>query len=157
MAVIADPESPGGGFGTGEEEAEVEFVDGEPIVWEFVPGNPENAVRNLYRAVESGVVFGLVLSQNAQKPLNAGVVNTVARQLGAMWNANAAVPGVTDIAETQDTRPLGGLQDVAQVYVESTSGKSAGILTLTQDEFRSDVFAEAVAAERANLDALEKV
>lgn len=142
------------GGGQVDVEADAIFRSGEPTVYEFVAGQPEQATRYTYTAAESLVDFSLVVSGEALK--SPKLIATVARQWAATWNQNAQVPGVTDIAETQEVRPLGSLEDVVQVAVESTSGRSTAIITLRQSDSRPDVFAQRIADERATLDALEK-
>lgn len=155
MAVLLD-DSGGGGINTdpgSEDTAPFTFGDAEPTVHEFVPGKPEQATRYTYIADASQVGYSLIVSQEAQK--FPDLIVTVAGQLANTWNLNAAVPGVTDIGESQNVKPLGSLVDVYNVAVESTSGRSEAIITLTDDEIRPDVFADAIAAERKTLDRLE--
>ena len=143
-----------GGGGGSEAEAPYTFQDAEPTVHEFVPGKPEQATRYLYVADASQVGFSLVVGSEALK--NPGLISTVAGQWANTWNLNAAVPGVQDIGEDQAVRPLGSLEDVVNVAVSSTSGRSSGIITLTQSQVRPDDFAAEVAAFRKVLDANEE-
>ncbi len=155
MAVLLDGTG-GGGINTdpgSEETAPFTFGDAEPTVHEFVPGKPEQATRYTYIADASQVGYSLIVSQEAQK--FPDLIVTVAGQLANTWNQNAAVPGVTDIGESQDVKPLGSLVDVYNVAVQSTSGRSEAIITLTDDLIRPDVFATYVSDERARLDKLE--
>ncbi len=153
MVVVGDVGGDnGGGGGSGsEQEDPYTYLGGEPTVHSFSPEVVEQATRFSYRADESGVVYSLVVSGEALKfPV---LIATVAGQYAHTWNLNAAVAGVTDIAESQEVRPLGSLEDVYNVAVESTNGKTGGVLTLGQDDIRPDVFAEQVAAYRKTLDA----
>lgn len=147
----------GGGIGITGEEADATLLGGEATLHAFSPEHVENAQRNIYRADASGVTYALTLSMEALKPDNAALVNTVAREYAAMWNKNAAVTGVLEIAEVQDTTPLGQLVDIAQVAIESTSGRSQTVLELPESKFPPDLFAAAVGAAVAGLDALENV
>lgn len=141
------------GGGTPDVEATADFQSAEPTVHEFVPGRPEQASRWLYVAHDSQIGFSLVVGREAQK--SPALIRTVARQTAAMLNADAAVPGVDDIAEDQEVKPLGSLTDVFRVAVSSTSERSSTFLTLKPADMRPDVFAELVGAARADLDDLE--
>lgn len=134
------------------------FLQSEPTLHAFSPELVEDAQRNTYQADESGVVYSLVLSGEALKASATGsdLIATVAGQMAAVWNENARVPGVADIVETQETSPLGSLNDIFQVAVESTSGRSTNILTLTPSQIRPDVFAGIVAAQVALLNRNER-
>lgn len=133
------------------------FLFSEPTLHSFTPELVEDAQRNTYRADLSGVVYSLVLAGEVYKNMrtNATLVATVAGQLAAVWDENAAVPGVADIVETQDVSPLGSLTDVFQIAVQSDSQRSTAIITVQDQQVRPDVFAGIVAAERAALNAQE--
>ncbi len=161
MVVITDVGGDVGGDGGGissEAVAPFTFLLSEPTLYAFAPDVVEDAQRNTYQADESGVVYSLVVSgealKNARK--NPGLIATVAGQYASAWNQNWAVPGVVDVAETQDVTALGSLHDVFQVAVESTSGRSTSILTVADQDVRPDVFAGLVADEVKALDAQEK-
>lgn len=155
MAVLGDADGSGVGGIASDAEATAIFLNGEPTIYAFAEDVVEQATRYYYEAADSGVVFTLVVSGEAQK--HPSLIGTVARQLAATWNENAKVPGVQEIdASAQDTTPLGFLVDVANVAVTSTSGKNGGILTVRDQEHRPDVFAEIVAEFRAQLDAVEQ-
>lgn len=146
----------GGGIAS-EAEAPFTFLLSEPTLYAFSPELVEDAQRNTYQADTSGVVYSIVLSGEALRyyrkyPDNLG---TVAGQLAAMWDENRAVPGVTDIIPTQDVSPLGSLYDVAQVAVESTSGRSTAIITVRDQDSRPDIFAPIIADAVKSLDAQE--
>lgn len=146
-----------GGIGS-EEEAPFTLLLSEPTLYAFSPELVEDAQRNTYQADASGVVYSLVLSGEALKyqRTNPGLIATVAGQLAAAWNTNAAVPGVVDIQPTQETSALGSLYDVTQVAVESTSGRTTEILTLRDQQVRPDVFASIIAATVKAMDAAER-
>jgi hypothetical protein len=129
----------------------------EPTLHAFSPELVEDAVRNTYQADESGIVYSLVVAGEALRyeRKHPGNIATVAGQLAAVWNENARVPGVTDIVETQEVSPLGSMDDIFQVAVESTSGIFNSILTVTENQVRPDVFAKIIAAEVARLNAAE--
>ncbi len=127
------------------------YLGGEPTVHSFGGEQVEQATRFSYRADQSGVVFTILASGEALN--NPGVIATVAGQLAHQWNVNATVAGVTDIAESQEVKPLGSLDDVYNVAVESTNGLTGGVLVLATEDTRTDVFAEKVAAYRKTLDA----
>jgi hypothetical protein len=129
----------------------------EPTLHAFSPELVEDAVRNTYQADESGVVYSLVLAGEALRyeRIHPGNIATVAGQMAAVWNENARVPGVTDIVETQEVSPLGSLDDIFQVSVESASGLFTSILTVTPNQIRPDVFAQVIAREVAALNAAE--
>jgi hypothetical protein len=129
------------------------FIGGEPTIYSITPDRVLQAVRFEYQAVESGVGYALVVAGEGLK--DAPLIAKVAGQWAATWNANAKVPGVEDIAETQEVRPLGALEDVVQVAVSSSSGRLTEILTLDQYDSETSRFAEKVAAERARLDTFE--
>ena len=161
MVLIGDVGGDDGGSGGGagsEATAPFTFLLSEPTLHAFSPELVEDAQRNTYQADDSGVVYSLVLAGEALKfqQVNPSLIATVAGQWANTWNVNAAVPGVADIAETQDVSPLGSLDDVFQVAVTSTSGRSTAILTLRDQQLRTDVFAGIVAAEVAALDTIEK-
>lgn len=137
------------GGGPVDEVAPYTFIGGEPTIHSFSPDHQEQATRFEYQADASGVVYSLVVSGEALK--FPDLIATVAGEWAATWNINAAVAGVEDIAESQDVKPLGGLEDVVQVAVSSPSGKSTSVLTLRQSEVSPDVFAAKVSAERARL------
>ncbi len=127
------------------------YLGGDDTVHSFGDAKVEQATRFAYRADESGVVYTILASGEALN--NPGVIQTVAGQLAHQWNINATVPGVVDIAETQITKPLGGLDDAYDIAVISTNGKTPGVLQLEPADTRTDVFAEKVAAYRKTLDA----
>ena len=148
----------GSGGLASEETAPFTFLVSEPTLYAFSPELVEDAQRNTYQADQSGVVFSLVLSGEALKLSRSepDLIATVAGQWAAVWDTNRAVVGVTDIQETQEVTALGSLDDVVQVAVESTSGRSTGILQLAPVNYRPDLFAQAVADEIAVLDAQEQ-
>lgn len=148
MAVIGDV----GGIAS-EATAPYTYLGGEATIHSFDGEHTEQATRFSYRADASRVVYSLVVSGEALK--FPDLIATVAGQYAAVWDENAAVAGVTDIAETQEVRPLGGLDDVYNVAVESQSGKTEGVISLHVLDTRPDLFAAAVAAERKTLDAFE--
>lgn len=142
---------------TSEATAGFTFLLSEPTLHAFSPELVEDAVRNTYQADQSGIVYSLVIVGRALKKaeLSPTLVPTIAGEMAAVWNENAAVPGVSDIVETQETTALGSLYDVFQVAVESTSGLSTTFLTLTQNQTRPDIFAGIIAAAVKRLDANE--
>jgi hypothetical protein len=140
-----------GGGGLPEQQDAYIYLGGEPTVHAFTPEHVEQATRFQYQAAQSGVVYSVLASGEALK--SPALIATVAGQMAHAWNQNALVPGVTDIAETQEVRPLGSLEDVYQIAVESTNGKTGGVLTVEGQNIRPDVFAELVADYRATLDA----
>ena len=129
------------------------FLSGEPTIYTFSPDDIENAVRNTYQADESGVVYAVTFVR--PELLQASAFADVAESWANIWNQNAKVPGVEDIAPDQRVLPLGGLQDIATVAIVSTSGRSSAVVTLVQDEVIPDVFAERIRTEVARLDAIE--
>lgn len=139
-----------GGGGLPEQEDPYIYLGGESTVHSFDLEHVEQAMRFSYEAIPSGVVYTILAGAEAQK--SPGLIKTVAGQMSHAWNLNAAVPGVVDIAETQEVRPLGSLDDVYQIAVESTNGKTGGVLTVEAVNIRPDVFAQLVAAYRAQLD-----
>lgn len=138
------------GGGTGEAEADVRLLGGEPTVHAFSPERVEQATRFEYQAIQSGVVFGLVVTNEAKN--SPALITTVARQVAAALNADAAVPGVVDMEETQTVSPLGSVDDVWNIAITSTSGKVTQIFTFGQQSMRSDIFAQNVASLRTQLD-----
>ncbi len=140
-----------GGGGLPEQEDAYLYLGGEPTVHAFSPEVVEQATRFTYQAVESGIVYTVLASGEALN--NPGVISAVAGQLAHTWNVNAQVPGVTDVAESQEVSPLGSLDDVYNVAVESTNGKTGGVLVVKDQDIRPDVFADTVAAYRKTLDA----
>jgi hypothetical protein len=129
------------------------FLSSEPTLVVLSPENVKPGQRMQFRADQSGVVFsltayGIVLDSPDRVAATAG-------RWAAFWNTAAATPGVEEIEESQDVRPLGALYDTANVAVQSTSGRSTGILTLAQDILHVEYFQQAVAQYRATLDAIE--
>lgn len=153
MVVLADIENGGSGGIASEAEADVTYLGGEPTVHAFSPERVEQAERFEYRADESGVVFALVVSGEALK--FPDLILTNARQLANTLNVDAAVDGVTGIAETQEVSDLGSVDDVFNVSVRSTSGLTAQIYTVSPMSMRPDVFAGLVKTWRKQLDAYE--
>lgn len=139
-----------GGGGLPEQEDAYTYLGGEETVHSFDLEHVESAMRFSYESIPSGVVFTILAGKEAQK--SPGLIKTVAGQMSHAWNLNVAVPGVVDVAETQEVRPLGSLDDVYQIAVESTNGKTGGVLTIDSVDIRPDVFAQLVAAYRATLD-----
>ena len=133
-------------------EAAVRYLGGEPTVHAFSPEKVEQAMRFEYQAVDSGVVFGMIVSTIAAQ--DPGLINTVARQTAYALNQDALVPGVVDMAETQVTQPLGSIDDIWQIAITSTSGLTTQIFNFGQASMRPDIFKGNVEALRANLDAL---
>lgn len=153
MVVLTDVEGGGSGGIASEAEADVTYLGGEPTIHAFSPEKVEQAERFEYQADESGVVFALVVSGEALK--FPDLILTNARQLAATLNADYAVDGVTGIAETQDVDDLGSVNDVFNVSVRSTSGKTVQVYTVAPLDMRTDVFAESVKTWRSQLDAYE--
>ena len=148
----------GSGGLSDETTAPFTFLLSNPTLYAFSPELVEEAQRNTYQADDSKVVYSIVVSGNLLDFIRAtgsDVLATVAGQWANAWNINRAVPGVADIAETQDASPLGSLYDVVQVAVVSTSGKSTSILTLTDNQLPPDAFAPIIRAEVQRLDAAE--
>lgn len=152
MPVIID-DSGGTDVGGGlpEQEDPYIYLGGEPTVHAFTPEKVEQATRFSYQALASGIVFSVLASGEALK--SPGLIATVAGQIAHTWNVNATVPGVVDVAEIQLVSPLGSLDDAYEVAVESTDGKTGGVITVKPLDIRPDVFAQLVAAQRATLDA----
>lgn len=140
-----------GGGGLPDQEDAYIYLGGEPTVHAFTPEKVEQATRFSYQALASGIGYSVLASGEALK--FPGLIATVAGQLAHTWNVNATVPGVTDVAEIQLVSPLGSLDDAYEVAVESTDGKTGGVITVKSVDIRPDVFAQIVAAERARLDA----
>lgn len=149
MAVIIDGS---GGIGS-EEQAAFTPLGSEETIYSFDQEHVVDAQRLQYRADESGMVYYLIESNEA---VNAapGAIATVAGQYAAMWNANYKVPGVQEIAEVQQVTPLGSLRDVAQVAVVGTNPAFTTVITVPDDQYRTDLFAAAVAGARKTLDTL---
>lgn len=141
-----------GGAPTGGSAA-FDFLSGEPTLHTTSPELVEGAQRLAYRAQESGVTYFLTVPTTVFS--NPGAVATIAAAWAAVWDANAKVPGVLDIAETQIVQPLGNLQDVAEVVVGSTSGRSSMLVTFQQSNLEPSLFASTVAYWRGQLDAVE--
>lgn len=133
------------------------FLFSEPALHTFTPELVEDAQRNTYRADLSGVVYSLVLAGEVYKNIrtNAQLVATVAGQLAAVWDENAALPGVDDIVETQLQSRLGTMTDAFEVAVVSDSGRSSANIIVRDQQVRPDVFAGIVQAERDALNAQE--
>ncbi len=144
--------SDGGGITT-DAEADVTVLGGEPTVHAFSPAKIEQAERIYYRADASGVVFALVVSTEAQ--LHPDLILTNARQVAATLNVDRAVDGITGITETQEVDDLGGINDVFEVAVRSSSGLILQTFTVSPSSMRADVFADLAASWRRSLDALE--
>ena len=142
---------PGGSGGIGH--AGFTFLNGEPTLYAFSREDVANARRNTYQADESGVVFAVTfVNPQLLKPFE---FNDVAGSWAWIWDQNAKVPHVLDIAEDQRVKPLGGVEDVVEVAIESSSGRSSATVVFTQDQVMPEAFAAAVAAEVADLDAIE--
>lgn len=142
---------PGGEPFTGK--AAYTFLHGEPTLYTFSREDVEQAVRNTYQATDTGTVFAVTFVR--PELLKPFVFDDVASSWAAVWNANRQVPGVTDIAPDQRVLPLGGLEDVVDVAVESSSGRSSDTVTLSQAEVWPDVFAARIGEQVARLDAIE--
>jgi hypothetical protein len=149
----------GGGATTGiiestGQHAPFTFLSSEDTVYVFSPEDVEQAARNTYRADTSGVVFAVTFIQpNFMQPSDFA---DVAGEYAWIWDYNATVPGVADIAEHQIVQPLGGLEDVADVAVVSSTGRSTGVLQIDQNSVVPSIFSQRVASFRARLDAIEK-
>ena len=143
----------GGGIPGGIGHAAFTFLSGEPTLYAFSREDVANARRNTYQADESGVVYAVTFV-NPQL-LEASEFNDVAGSWAWIWDKNAKVPHVLDIAEDQRVKALGGIEDVVEVAIESSSGRSSATVVLTQNQVMPDEFAQAVAAEVAQLDAIE--
>ena len=142
---------PGGGAGVGH--AAFTFISGEPTLYAFSRDDVENARRNVYQAEESGVVYAVTFVR--PELLKPAEFNDVAGSWAWVWDQNAKVPHVLDIAEDQRVKQLGGVEDVVEVAVSSTSGRSSSTIVLTQDEVWPDTFAQIIAAEVGRLDQIE--
>lgn len=149
MLAIDKSEGLPGGVG----HAAFTFLSGEPTLYAFSREDVENARRNVYQADASGVVYAVTFVR--PELLSPTEFNDVAGSWAWVWNENAKVPHVLDIAEDQRVKQLGGVEDVVEVAVESSSGRSSSTIVLTQDQVWPDAFAQAVAAEVAQLDAIE--
>lgn len=141
------------GGGTGEAEAPVTYLGGEPTVHAFSPERVEQAMRFEYRADASGVTFALVVSGEALK--SPALILTVARQVAATVNADAAVAGVADMQENQRVSALGSIDDYWDVAITSPSGLTTQVFQFEQSSMRADVFAQTVGAYRNQLAAFE--
>jgi len=148
----------GGGATTGitgstGQSAPFTFLGSEDTVYVFSPDDIEKAARNTYRCDNSGTVFAVTFIR--PDLIDAPSFGQVAGEYAWIWDQNAAVPGVLDIAVTQKIKVLGGLEDVAQVAVGSSSGLSTGQLEVDQNHVEPNLFAAEVAALRGKLDAIE--
>jgi hypothetical protein len=135
-------------------------VRGEDIV--------QPAQRVIATAAQSGVTFALEFAPYPTDPQGTVIWSDslIASQLAywaGIWDQNAQVPGVLGISLSQEVQPTGRLEDIALVYIASTSGKSTTSLTLGPRSWLPSVagttlttsFGDAVASARAQLDALE--
>jgi hypothetical protein len=129
------------------------FLGSEDTVWVFSPDDIEKAARNTYQADASGVVYAVTFIQ--PQLIDAASFGDVAGEYAWIWNQNALVPGVADIAVVQNVKPLGGLEDLATVAVISSSGRSDTTIDIDQNNVEPNLFAAKVAAARARLDAIE--
>lgn len=152
MVVIVNGD--GGGEGGGDETtASYTFLGAEPTLYAFSPDHVEDAQRMSFRADSSGVVYSLTVSGEALK--HPDVIANVAGIWANNWNENAAVPGVEEIEDGQEVSTLGSVQDVVNVAVTSTSGRSTTIVQVTQRDMEPAFFAPVIKTTRAQLDAIE--
>lgn len=153
VVIEGDAVPPGNGSGGGLGKAAYTFLHGEPTVYAFSPDDLENATRNTYTADASQVPFAVVFVR--PELLQPFVFDDVASTWAWVWDQNASVPGVVDIAPDQQVTALGRLLETVQVAIESTSGRSEVILTLGDQFVMPDPFAARVRAEVARMDAIE--
>lgn len=144
---------PGDGGGGALGKAAYTFLHGEPTVYAFSPDDLENAVRNTYIADTTQTPFAVVFVR--PELIEPFAFDDVAATWAWIWDQNARVPGVVDIAPDQSITALGRLLETVQVALESTSGRSEAILNLEDQYVMPVPFAERVRAEVARMDAIE--
>jgi hypothetical protein len=126
------------------------------------------AQRVIATAQASGVTYALLFAPYPTDPQGTVIWTDAAIQQqldywAGIWDQNSAVPGVLGISISQEVDATGRLNDVATVYVSSTSGKSSTSVSLGPREWLPSVagtslttaFPDVIAATRARLDALE--
>ncbi len=105
------------------------------------------------RALPSNVVFTLRFLPEAYVPT---IVDSLRGQFAGYFNAMSEIPGVAAVTTFQDVDDAEQIQDVMQLVVKSTSGKSTFPLVETPFGRRLDYIADDVAAKRTELDRIEK-
>lgn len=127
-----------------------------------------DAQRVIATANESGVTYALLFAPYPASPQGEVVwtdalIHEQLAYWAGIWDQNSRVAGVLGISITQEVDATGRLNDVAIVYISSTSGKSSTSITLGPREWLPSVagttlatsFPDAVAQARSRLDALE--
>lgn len=144
-------EDAGGGPG-GDLSGEWKHISSEPTV-ELVGGTQVQDVQEVVtQAIPSNVIFTLRFVPEANVPT---IVNSLRSEFAGYFNALAAIPGVAGVTTYQDLDGSDQIQDVMQLNVVSTSGRSTAPLVETQFGRNLEDMATEVAAARANLDAIE--
>lgn len=131
------------------------FLQAEPTIQTIGADVIRDAQRITYQAQPSGVVYSLLFAPWPSPVWSDETVSQQANEWADRWNENAAQPGVVGVNVTQRVNEAGNLQDVADVYVRSTSGRSTSLIVADLPHFWPDQFAQLVATERGRLDSYE--
>lgn len=144
------------------------FLAAEPTVQVLSSEIVRDAQRVTAQAQASGVVYSLVFAPYPTSPQGEVVwtpesIDSQLAYWAGIWDSNSQVPGVAGISLSQEVDVTGRLEDVAQVYVLSSSGRSSTQLSLGPRSWLPSVagttltqsFPDAVAQARAQLDAVE--
>jgi len=122
---------------------------------QLVPPNKTMPIKVVtVRAIPSDVVFFFTV---VQADFSKSHIELIARDIAAALNRDALVPGVVDIAVTEEINASLQRFPVATVTVESTSGQSDDQITVKYGALFDDRFDKAVAAARAKLDDIESL
>lgn len=132
-----------------------QFIQSEPTIQTLGANIVQDGQRFTYQAIPSQVVFSFEFGPWPNKNVTAQDIAITANGWADRWNANASQPGVVNISLAQEVSPAGNLEDIAYVTVQSTSGRSTSLISGRIDHFFPSIFDPWVAAERANLDAIE--
>ncbi len=145
----ADPEGGGGEELTG--------------AWEHIDSYPSTELQGISkvidvqevitRALPSNVIFTLRFLPEAYVP---EIVDSLRGQFAGYFNAMSEIPGVAAVTTYQDVDDADQIQDVMQLVVKSTSGKSTFPLVETPFGRRLDYITDDVTAKVAELDKIEK-
>lgn len=104
------------------------------------------------RAQPSGVVFNVRFPPIIDNPQS---IRDILGEWAGWYNDLAALPHVAGLVNLQDIDAAGQINDVTQVTVRSTSGKTNYTITVPGEDIGSPKAGDDVAAAVANLDALE--
>ena len=129
-----------------------EILAGENTVQLLGATDVQDIYQVTARAIPSGAVFHVAFPPVIDDPENIAEILGV---WAGWYNDAAKLPGVVGVSTLQDVDAAGQINDVNEVTVKSSSGRTNQTIAVSGEDWGTPKVADAVAKAVAQLDALE--